>query len=345
MSLLGERHMLYNALNKAESLLNNKRLAFLEGHATITGCTNILRFVELKTELVNYCKAMKEFENAPFEPATLDNANEAYINLGTSYQVFTSQCFDYFDARDVVDFSKLRDVIDDMFRCAASLKDPYKLRPLQVLASSIVDLVVALIKIDKTVDENFTIPLSEIIDPSFIKDANLPTTVTFTELDSQKYFTDEEREEVRKAEEQARLEAIRAKEEQELAVKNKDAIDTVRKLCFNNSEEEMREKLLSFDTKMMFDAVDTLMNAVLTESQFRTFCETKFSTIGDMEFQLKKEVGTWKMNCATKLMSAISGNDITVKSIDTGIDYSDESGSIRGPVLAKGEWIVFISHK
>ena len=344
MSLLGERHMLYNALNKAESLLNDKRLAFLEGHATITGCTNILRFVELKTELINYCKAMKEFENAPFEPATLDNANEAYINLGTSYQVFTSQCSAYFDARDVVDFSKLRDVIDDMFRCTASLKNPYKLLPLQVLAVSVVDLLVALLKVDAPSDENCTIPLNEIIDPAFVKDVKL-SLVSFTELDSQKYFTDEEREAVRKAEEQARLEAIRAKEERELAIKNKDAIDTVRKLCFNNSEEEMREKLLSFDTKMMFDAVDTLMNVILTESQFRTFCETKFSTIGDMEFQLKKEVGTWKMNCATKLMSAISGNDITVKSIDTGIDYSDESGSIRGPVLAKGEWIVFISHK
>jgi len=349
MSLLGNRHMLLSMLNTSENVFSDGMLARIEGHASVMGLTHICRFIELKDELVKYCKAVKELEEHPFEPATLDNAHEAYYDLGTSLQVFTSQCDSDFDARDVVDFEKLREVIDDMFRCAASLRNPFDCEPLQVLARSVTCLVYQLsIVMRKDADRNVSLHLSSIIkecDDKESDNSNVLPPVTFTVLDKQKYFNEDERAEMRVAEARKRENELKLKEAKEFAEKSKMALNIIRKYCFNDDGDAMYKCLLSTgDTtnQLIVDAAYALQNAIFTEEQFVGFCNAKFSTLGDMEFQLKRDLEADKLRAAMKFMSLVSGNDITIKSLDTGIDYSDASNT---DPLKKDEWIIMISHK
>lgn len=332
--------MLLNVLGTCEKSFDSKRLALVEGHASMIGLTNIYRFVEMRDELVKYCKSLKEFENSPFEPATLDNAHEAYYDLGTSMQVFTSQCDADFDARDVVDFDKLREIIDDLFRCAVCLKDRYELKPFQLLARSIRDLILQLVRLNKPASsfEEVTLPMSSIIPNTDTGTEAIPA-ITFKMLDRQKYFTDEETQSLREAEIRRQEEQQKAKEAAELGKKFQQFMIMLSKVSFEGDIEKARRYLSCLTQEEILKGYKTLDGIVFDNARFTAQLGARFQTIGDLEFQLKDNGTAEGMRCAGKLMSRISGNIVTIKSLDTSVNYSDPDNTTDPK---KDEWVIMI---
>ena len=74
-------------------------------------------------------------------------------------------------------------------------------------------------------------------------------------------------------------------------------------------------------------------------ARFTAQLGARFQTIGDLEFQLKDNGTAEGMRCAGKLMSRISGNIVTIKSLDTSVNYSDPDNTTDPK---KDEWVIMI---
>lgn len=334
MSLLGNKYVIGNMLEVATS--NKDKFHLVEGHTSIMGLTNIARMIELSDECVAYCKAQREFENNPFEPATLDNAYEAYFDMCTAFQVFTSQVDADFDARDILNLDALKIIADNIIQCNAAIKNPEECKPLKVLTTALVQVLIQICNTFSTNGKWDEILMDGL--PMEKSDWQNPP-IKFTVLPKQKYFTDTETQSIREAEIRRQEEQQKAKEAAELGKKYQQFMIMLSKVSFDGDLEKARRYLSCLTQEEVLSGYKTLDGIVFDNERFTAQLVARFQTIGDMEFQLKDNGTAEGIRCAGKLMSRISGNIVTIKSLDTSVNYSDPDNTTDPK---KDEWVIMI---
>lgn len=336
MSLLGGKHAVANIIDLIGS--HKDKFHLVEGHTSIMGLTNIARVIELSNECVAYAKAMREFENNPFEPATLDNAYEAYFDMCTACQVFTSQVDADFDARDILDLETIKGVFDSIIQCNIALKHPDECKPLKILDTSITQ---TLIQICSAFNSDVEAYAKLIMDGIQMEETKTQDPlIKFTVLPKQKYFTDAEIQSVREAEIRHQEEQQKAKEAAELGKKFQQFMIMLSKVSFEGDIEKARRYLSCLTQEEILNGYKTLDGIVFDNARFTAQLGARFQTIGDLEFQLKDNGTAEGMRCAGKLMSRISGNIVTIKSLDTSVNYSDPDNTTDPK---KDEWVIMIA--
>ena len=191
------------------------RLSKVEAVTDINGMHDINSVEELVKLSVESTKAFVAFLKEPFEPATLDNYEAQYYECGSQMQVFKQTPSKFsFDARKIFDADKLMSMTADIFRAVTlvqfalpkKIPIPQFLSDTEKILNEIVGGLYTLFtpgKLDLVEGEEYTF--------TGYKTAPSPL-ITFVELPEQKYFTDEERAEINKREQEKQKAIAIAKE-------------------------------------------------------------------------------------------------------------------------------------
>ena len=219
------------------------RLAKVEAVTDINGLHSIDSVEELVKLSVESTKAFVAFLKEPFEPATLDNYEAQYYECGSQMQVFKQTPSKFsFDARNIFDADKLMNMTADIFRAVTlvqfslpkKIPIPQFLSDTEKILNEIVGGLYTLFtpgKLDLVEGEECTF--------TGYKSAPSPL-ITFVELPEQKYFTDEERAEINKREQEKQKAIAIAKEKAAIESESDQDIEHMKKFDgFHDCGEEL----------------------------------------------------------------------------------------------------------
>lgn len=225
------------------------RLAKVEAVTDINGMHSIDSVEELVKLSVESTKAFVAFLKEPFEPATLDNYEAQYYECGSQMQVFKQTPSKFsFDARKIFDAERLSIMVAEIFRAVTLIQFalpkkipvPQFLSDTEKILNEIVGGLYTLFtpgKLDLLEGEECTF--------TGYKSAPSPL-ITFVELPEQKYFTDEERAEINKREQEKQKAIAIAKEKAAIESESDLDIEHMKKFDgFYDCGERAFEKLKS----------------------------------------------------------------------------------------------------
>jgi len=204
------------------------RLSKVEAVTDINGMHDINSVEEVAKLAVESTKAFVAFLKEPFEPATLDNYEAQYYDCGSQMQVFKQTPSKFsFDARKIFDADKMMNMTTEIFRAVTLIQFalpkkipiPQFLSDAEKILNEIVGGLYTLLtpgKLDLVEGEECTF--------TGYKSAPSPL-ITFVELPEQKYFTDEERAEINKREQEKQKAIEEARERAALDEQTRKAIE------------------------------------------------------------------------------------------------------------------------
>ncbi len=219
---------------------NKRKLPYLEGGSTIQGATNIEQLMSLGQEIQEHIKDAMAFVKDPFEPATFDNMMKSGARVGSAYQVAVYEPSEMkFGARDVLDLVKLNELVEIVFKCVVAVKSiqglslPNPLMNLDIILCEVIGRAANTLNPSVEFDPNMSITGKVSL--------SAKPLITYTLLDKQIYFTDEEIEARERAEETA----------------NKARQDAIKRAEFKEKIEDYRKKISEIfkDRQTMIDQI------------------------------------------------------------------------------------------
>ena len=188
------------------------KLSRIEATTDVNGLLSVDSLEKMVKLAVERVKTEIAFLKEPFEPATLDNYETQLFDTGSQMQVFEQTPSTHkFDSRDIFDHTKMLEMTAEIFRAATAVQFslPKKIpipEPLIKVDKCLNAILVGLYRKITNVAE--TSPLATLTGHEYDEEHPI---ISFEILDTQKYFTKEEREAIAKREEE-KQKAIREAE-------------------------------------------------------------------------------------------------------------------------------------
>lgn len=214
---------------------HQSRLSRVEAITSVNGMTSLESVEEIVKLTVESVKSQIAFLKEPFEEATLENYEASYIDACSQMQVFQqTPSIQRFDARQIFDGEKLLSMVTSLYRAVTLVQFalPKKIpipdhlivveKVLDVIIGGLYDLFTPSGQ-SHVGGEGCTFTGYKM--PEVIGNVKIDPIIEFRELSEQKYFTDEERAELNKREQEKQKAIEEARERAILDEQTSKAIE------------------------------------------------------------------------------------------------------------------------